>query len=152
MYYDKRFQWDIAFPFVAFSHEQIKATTTGSFLLTGRAKFKAIAEQLLNVNQEVLADIGKHMSEGETVRALTANEKMCFQIIKDLDHVSGKVKGSITSKKYMCNEIWSLIVALGASLWYITLSLANNKHPICLYFAGHSQSFCPGPLSADKRC
>ena len=151
MYYDKRFQWDIAFPFVAFSHEQIKATTTGAFLLTERAKFKVIAEWLLNVNQEVLADIGKCMSEGETVRALTADEKMCFQIIKDLDHVSGKVKGSITSKKYMHNEIWSLIVALGAPLWYITLSLADNKHHICLYFAGHSQSFCPWPLSADKR-
>jgi hypothetical protein len=151
MYYDKRFQRDIAFPFVAFSHEQIKASTTGAFLLTERAKFKAVAERLLNVNQEVLADIGKRMSEGETVKALTADEKMCFQIIKDLDHVSGKVKGSITSKKYMRNEIWSLIVALGAPLWYITLSPADNKHPICLYFAGQSQSFSPWPLSADKR-
>ncbi|KAF8223232.1 hypothetical protein L208DRAFT_1317996, partial [Tricholoma matsutake] len=61
------------------------------------------------------------------------------------------VKGSITSKKYMHNEIWSLIVALGAPLWYITLSPADNKHPICLYFAGQSQSFSPCPLSADNR-
>ena len=33
MYHDKRFQRDPAFPFVAFSHEQIKASTTGGFLL-----------------------------------------------------------------------------------------------------------------------
>ena len=37
----------------------------------------------------------------------TDEEKLCFQLIKDLDHVGGHVKGSATSKKYMRNEIWS---------------------------------------------
>ncbi|KIM38063.1 hypothetical protein M413DRAFT_44421, partial [Hebeloma cylindrosporum] len=32
MYHDKRFQVDINFPFVAFSHEQVKASTSQSFL------------------------------------------------------------------------------------------------------------------------
>jgi hypothetical protein len=38
MYHDKRFQTDINFPFVAFSHEQIKASTTGGFLLAETKK------------------------------------------------------------------------------------------------------------------
>jgi hypothetical protein len=33
MYHDKRFQTDPNFPFIAFSHEQIKASATKSFLL-----------------------------------------------------------------------------------------------------------------------
>ena len=34
----------------------------------------------------------------------------------------------------MHSEIWSMIVYMGAPVWYITLSPANNKHPVCLYF------------------
>jgi hypothetical protein len=37
MYHDKRFQLDISFPFVAFSHEQIKSATTSGFLLAETA-------------------------------------------------------------------------------------------------------------------
>lgn len=71
----------------------------------------------------------------ETVKPTTDEEAACFQLINDLDHINGKVSGSTTSKKYMCSEIWSLIAYMGASLWYITLSPADNKHPLCLYFA-----------------
>ena len=47
----------------------------------------------------------------------------------------------------MRNEIWSLIAMKGAPSWYITLSPADEKHPICLYFAGEKQKFCPEVLS-----
>ena len=33
MYHDKRFQHDVCFSFVAFSHQQVKSSTTGGFLL-----------------------------------------------------------------------------------------------------------------------
>ena len=39
------------------------------------------------------------MSEGELVQPQNEDEELCFQVIRDLDHVSGRVKGSITSKK-----------------------------------------------------
>ena len=39
MYHDKSFQTDGNFPFVAFSHEQIKANTTQSFLLADKSRF-----------------------------------------------------------------------------------------------------------------
>ena len=139
MYHDKRFQRDVSFPFVAFSHEQVKASTTGGFLLAETQKFNEIANRLLNVNQDVLEKIAKRMSVGEIVKPSTEDESACFQLIRDLDHIDGKVSGSITSKRYMRSEIWSLITYLGAPLWYITLSPADNKHPICLYFADNKE-------------
>jgi Helitron helicase-like domain at N-terminus/PIF1-like helicase len=139
MYHDKRFQRDVCFPFVAFSHQQIKASTTGGFLLAETQKFNEIANRLLNVNQTVLENIAKRMSDGEVVKPSTEDESACFQLIRDLDHVDGKVSGSITSKKYMRSELWSLIAYLGAPVWYITLSPADNKHPICLYFADNKE-------------
>ena len=107
MYHDKRFQKDICFPFVAFSHEQVSASTTGGFLLADRNNFSEIAERLLNVNQEVLEDLAKRMSfKGEVVKLSTDDEQACFQLIRDLDSVDGRVSGLITSKKYMHSEIY----------------------------------------------
>jgi hypothetical protein len=60
-----------------------------------------------------------------------------------LDHVGGKISGSVTSKKYMRNEIWSLIAHQGAPLWYITLSPADVKNPIALYYADQDVTFKP---------
>jgi hypothetical protein len=68
-------------------------------------------------------------------------EKICFQLIKDLDHVGDHVKGSATSKKYMRNEIWSLILYLDAPSWFITFAPTDNKHPICLYYAETQEKF-----------
>ena len=139
MYHDKRFQRDVCFPFVAFSHQQVKASTTGGFLLAETQKFDEITNRLLNVNQDVLENIAKRMSNGEIVKPSTEDERACFQLIRDLDHIDGKVSGSITSKRYMRNEIWSLIAYLGAPVWYITLTPADNKHPISLYFADNKE-------------
>ena len=54
------------------------------------------------------------MTEGERVKPETEEEKLCFKLINDLDHGNGHVPGSITQKKYMRNEIWSLISYFGA--------------------------------------
>ena len=128
IYHNKRFQKDPAFPFVAFSHEQIKASTTGGFLLAETNKFDDIANRLLRVDQEVLSSIADRISKGEQVKPSNQEETDCFQLIQDLDHMGGKVSGSVTSKKYMRNKIWLLIAHEGAPLWYITLSPADVKN------------------------
>ena len=97
MYHDKRFQQDPAFPFVAFSHQQIKASTTGGFLLAETNKFDDIAHRLLRVDQEILSSIADRMSKGELVKPSNQEETDCFQVIRDLDHIGGKVSGSVTS-------------------------------------------------------
>ena len=110
-------------------------------MLAEKAKFHGIAERLLNVDQTVLQNIAKRMSEGELVQPQNEDEELCFQVIRDLDHVSGRVKGSITSKKYMRNELWSLMAYTSAPFWYFTISPADIKHPICLYYADTKQTF-----------
>ena len=87
-----------------------------------------------------MADITENLSNGEYFVPESDTEKACFQVLRDLDHVAGKVKGSTTSKKYMHNEIWSLIAFAGAPSWYITLSPADIQHPICIYYADRVQT------------
>ena len=151
MYHDKNFQTDIYFPFVAFSHSQMKQTSTQSFLLVDKARFQNITEQLLNLDQNVLADITEKLSNGEHFVPESDREKACFQVLHDLDHVAGKVKSSTTSKKYMCNEIWSLIAFAGAPSWYIILSPADIQHPICIYYADNKEEFNPEFLPYNER-
>lgn len=151
MYHDKRFQMDAYFPLVAFNHEQIKKSTTGGYLLTERRNFDDVADRLMNIDTGVLEDLSKRLTRGDRVKPETPEEKACYALISDLDHVAGHVQGSVTSKKYMRNEIWSLISYLGAPSWFITFAPADNRHPIALYFADTKETFSPQILT-DKQC
>ncbi|TFK60038.1 hypothetical protein BDN72DRAFT_779916, partial [Pluteus cervinus] len=151
MYHDKRFQTDSYFPFVAFSHEQIKACTTGGFLTTDRGNFDQISDRLLALNPAALDSLANRLGAGEIVHAETEEEKNCYQVMRDLDHVGGHVPGSTTNKKYMRNEIWSLIAAKGAPAWFITLSPADVKHPICIYYADTNEEFKPKIMEHGDR-
>jgi hypothetical protein len=151
MYHDKRFQKDVYFPFVAFSHSQIKSCASGAYLLAERKKFGEITNRILSLDQDILADIAKRMSVGELVKPQTDAEKDCFQVIRDLDLIAQHVDGSVTSKKYMRSEIWSLMARYGAPSWYITISPADVKHPICLYFADTDEVFSPDLRPYDER-
>ncbi|KIL57946.1 hypothetical protein M378DRAFT_15905 [Amanita muscaria Koide BX008] len=151
MYHDKRFQTDPNFPFIAFSHEQVKTASSNSFLLAEKRIFDDISGRLLSIDGQALNSILERMSKDEFVEPITDGEKQCFQLIRDLDHVSGTVKGSNTSKKWMRNEIWSLVAHCGAPFWYITLSPADVKHPICLYYSGSDELFEPTILPYDER-
>ena len=51
----------------------------------------------------------------------------------------------------MRNEICSLISFQGAPSWYITLSPADNKHPISLYYADTQEEFTPVLQSKSKK-
>ncbi|KAF5347665.1 hypothetical protein D9758_014859 [Tetrapyrgos nigripes] len=125
-YHDKQFQTDITFPFVAFSHEQIKAATSNGFAMTELQSFPAIADHT------VLTNIIQRLERGEMVRPETEEEKACFSIIQDLDHVGGGVKG--------------------APSWYITFAPSDTTHPLCLYYAGTHEKFQPNlKLPDDDR-
>ena len=153
MYHDKRFQTDINFPFVAFSHEQMMANTTQSFLLVEQKRFGEISNHLMNVNQAILDNLTKRLESGEHIQLNTESDsvKQCFQLLHDLDAISGRMHSSTTSKKYMRNEIWSLTNHLGSPSWYITLSPADIHHPICIYFADTREKFTPEMPSYDDR-
>jgi hypothetical protein len=151
LYHDKRFQKDPFYPLVAFNQEQIKQCTTGGYLVTERHYFNDISQRLLHVNMDVLTDLSARLSKGERFKPETNEEKDCYQLISDLDHIAGNVEGSMSSKKYMRNEIWSLISYLGAPTWFITFAPADNRHPICLYYADDKTAFNP-EIRTDKEC
>ena len=106
MYHNKRFQKDHKFCLIAFNHEQIKDCTTGGYLLTEKNNFDDVARRLLNIKTDVLKDLSQHLLSGKKINVQTEDEKACFDVLKDIDHVGGHVSGSITNKKYMRNEIW----------------------------------------------
>jgi len=111
--------------------------------MTKRKNFNNIAYRLSQLNTETVANLSKRMMKGENVIPETDNEKQCFQVLQDLECISEKVDGSISSKKKMCNEIWSLTSYLGPPTWFITFSPADVKHPISLYFADTKKTFRP---------
>ncbi|KAJ7829637.1 hypothetical protein B0H14DRAFT_2253899, partial [Mycena olivaceomarginata] len=94
----KRFQEDTYFPMIAFNHEQMQASSLGSKLLAKRSSFNSIMQRLSAVNPEVAANIADRMAQGERVQPHTQAEKICFDLLKDLDGAAYKVMGSITSK------------------------------------------------------
>ena len=151
MYHDKRFQKDPYFPLIAFNHEQIKQSTSAGYLLAEKTKFDDISKCLLDVDLSALSSLASRMEKGDVVVPETEEEKVCFQLIKDIDHVGGHVKGSVTSKKYMRNEIWALISFIGAPSWFITFAPADVKHPISLYYADTEQTFDPCIRSYEER-
>jgi len=151
MYHDKRFQTDVDFPFVAFSHAQMKTSSTQGFLLVDRANFSDMSSRLMNVHWPTMDDLAKRMEGGEYVKPSSPEEITCFKVIQDLDAISVKMHGSTASKKIMRNEIWALIARLGAPCWYITLSPADNRHPLCIYYAGTDEMFNPIPLPYADR-
>jgi hypothetical protein len=53
----------------------------------------------MNIDIRVLSDLSRRLAQGEIIRPSTNGEKACYKLITDLDHVSGHVKGSITTKK-----------------------------------------------------
>ncbi|KAJ7246523.1 hypothetical protein C8J57DRAFT_1438223 [Mycena rebaudengoi] len=151
MYHDKRFQTDLYFPMVAFNELQIKAGKTGSHLLAKKKHFGSVVDRISHLDSAVLSDIMAKLRAGKKIIPTTDAEKACFELLDDLDHVGNHVQGSLTSRKYMRNEIWSLTAFKGAPSWFITFSPFDNNHPLCLYYADEEIKFSPGIRSSDER-
>ena len=105
----------------------------------------------MNVDWTTLSSLITQLESGEHVNPSSDSERQCFQLIHNLDAVSGRMHGSTTSKKYVRNEIWSLINYLSSPSWYITLSPADIQHPICIYFANSDNKFTPNLPGYDDR-
>jgi hypothetical protein len=81
------------------------------------------------------------LGDGELIKPVTKEKTDCFHILTDLDHIGGKVNGSITAKKHQRSEIWSLTAYEDVPTWYITIAPVDSKSPICLYFASGDEKF-----------
>ncbi|KAF5336784.1 hypothetical protein D9758_017713 [Tetrapyrgos nigripes] len=143
MYYDKRFQFEPSFSIIAFNVEQMKHSNDGGFITTHCKKINNIADRIRNIDSKVLDDMYTRFKNKEHVVPANEREKSCLQLINDVDAAASRVQGSVTSKKHMRNEIWSLINKIGSPSWFITISPADVNHTICLYFADVDQEYKP---------
>ncbi|KAF5337331.1 hypothetical protein D9611_002867 [Ephemerocybe angulata] len=143
MYHDKRFQNEPNFPFVSFSHEQMMLTSTHGHISVDKPRFPEMANRLLSLDPLVLKTVTTRLINGERVKPQTEMEKNCWKVFHDLDCVMGKVEGSITTKKNMRAEVWSLVASCGSPSWYFTMSPADVRHPLCLYYAGDDTTYQP---------
>ncbi|KAF5343728.1 hypothetical protein D9758_016524 [Tetrapyrgos nigripes] len=143
MYHDKRFQLEPSFSIIAFNVEQMKQSNDGGFIITHRKNINSIAERIWNIDSNVLDLMYNRFKNKERVVPSNEQEKACLQLINDVDATASRVQGSVTSKKHMRNEVWSLINKIGSPSWFITISPADVNHPICLYFADTDQEFKP---------
>ncbi len=110
---------------LALNHGQIKKFTTGQYILADKSKFEDTANWLLNIKAETLTDVIQKLKTSP-VRPNTDNEKAHFKVPNDLDHVAYKVQKSITCKKYMRNEGWSL-VAYYYGLLHLHLLISSTQ-------------------------
>jgi hypothetical protein len=151
LYHDKRFQMDTYFPMVAFNHEQMKGSSVGSKLVANRSGFHVIARRLRSVDPNVAENIANRMVKGEHVVPTTEAEKVCFDVLRDLDHVGGHVMGSISSKKNMRNEIWSTTAFFNAPTWFVTAAWSDLHHPLAIYYAQTDTIYHPEICSSEER-
>ncbi|KAF5352083.1 hypothetical protein D9758_009372 [Tetrapyrgos nigripes] len=137
MYHDKRFQLEPSFSIIAFNVEQMKQSNDGGFIITHRRNISEIADRICKI------DMYNRFKNKERVVPANDQEKACLQLINDVDAGASRVQGSVTSKKHMRNEVWSLINKIGSPSWFITVSPADVNHPICLYFADTDHVYKP---------
>jgi hypothetical protein len=150
MYYDKCFQHDQIFSLIAFNHQQIKNSRDGGYLLTLKQNFPEVTSRLSRVHVNTLDNLIARLKEGH-VSPQTEEEKTCFQLLNDIDYVASHVDGSVTSRRWMRNEIWSLSYYLGAPSWFITFAPADINHPMALYFASDNQTYFPSIPDHNQR-
>jgi hypothetical protein len=143
LYHDKRFQEDGQFIIVAFNHQLICQGTMGSFMLVKRNNFNKIAETIQKISSAVLSMIAEKLRLNGRYVPQTRKEKECFSLLNQIEYVESHVSSSLANKKYQHNELWSLIAFKNALQWFMTLSPADNKHPLYLYLALHDIEFCP---------
>jgi hypothetical protein len=142
-YSDRRFQMESHFVITAFNHQQIKTSSSKSFVMVKRGNFASVAESIKEVNPAVLSSISQRMKDGERVVPQTDMEKRCFRLLEQIERVGGHVDGSLAKRKFMRNELWSLVSFKGAPNWYITISPADNRHPLAIYWAGLPEPYKP---------
>ncbi|KAF9035661.1 hypothetical protein BDZ89DRAFT_946844, partial [Hymenopellis radicata] len=141
MYHDKRFQRDNNFHFAVFSHRQLKQSSNQGYLVTDRPKFDDISNRILNIKIDVMTYISEGLKKNGFFNPKSEDEKECYQLLRDIDLVAGKVDGSLSSKKFYRNELYSLMLSEGAPSWYVTLTPSDFTHPICLYWATENEKF-----------
>ncbi|KAF6741293.1 hypothetical protein DFP72DRAFT_958916, partial [Ephemerocybe angulata] len=143
MYHDKRFQMDSNLIIVMLNHKLITQSSNGSFITMKRNNFARTAETINQLDAGVLLTIAERLRNGGRFFPQTPEERKASILMDHVEIVGNHVDGSLARKKYQRSEIWSLINFRNAPSWFITISPADSKHPLCVYWAGKDIEFKP---------
>ncbi|KAF5320606.1 hypothetical protein D9611_013752 [Ephemerocybe angulata] len=143
MYHDKRFQVDANFIIILENHKLITQSSKGSFISMRRNNFSKVADAISKLDPGVLLTIAERLKNGGRFFPQTPEEGKCSKLMDQLDVVGSYVDGSLARKKYQRGEIWSLINFMNTPSWFITVSPADSKHPLCIYWASRDVEFKP---------
>ena len=141
----------VPFSLVVLNHEQVKSSATGSIVTCKKGNFEAITNRILSADVDSMDAVIQKLSKGGQFDLSSESEKKCFDIINDLDHVGQFVQGSRTNKRYMRNEIWSIIAARGAPSWFITFAPMDQNNPISIYHGAEDTTIFPQIFKKEER-
>ena len=133
----------VPFSLVVLNHEQVKSSTTGSIVTCEKGNFKATTNHILSADGESMDTVIQKLSKCGQFDLSSESEKRCLDIINDRDHVAQFVQGSRTNRRYMRNEIWSIVTAHGAPSWFITFAPINQNNPISTYHGAEDPTIFP---------
>ena len=98
-YYDRRFQTDEYFCFVAFNQEQITRSSDGGYVLVEKRKVPDVASKILDLDMNVLTTLINRGRMNGFIKPETEEERRCYQVLSLIDHVAGHVPASATQKR-----------------------------------------------------
>ncbi|KAF6741985.1 hypothetical protein DFP72DRAFT_831843, partial [Ephemerocybe angulata] len=142
-YHDKRFQKDSGFIIVLQNHNLIRQSSGGSFITMKRNNFTQTAETIKKLDPGVLLTISERLRNGGRFYPQTPEERKVATLMDHVETIGSHVDGSLARKKYQRGEIWSMINYLNTPSWFITISPADSKHPLCVYWASKDIEFKP---------
>ncbi|KAF6755126.1 hypothetical protein DFP72DRAFT_750590, partial [Ephemerocybe angulata] len=136
---------------VLFNQSLISQSSSGSFITMKRRNFLKTADAIEKLDATLLLAISERTKNGGRFIPQTPEEQRCATLMENVDVVGNHVDGSLAKKKYQRGQIWSLIHFMNAPAWFITISPADSKHPLCVHWASRDVEFKPEIKGSKER-
>ena len=80
--------------------------------------------------------VTERVAQGDSITANNDDERRVLQLMKDVNVVTGHVKGSLSARVQMQNKIRGLMIDKGLPSFFITINLADVYNPLVKFLAG----------------
>ena len=134
---DKRFQQHYSFMFVVFNVLQRRKLLLHTSLKVNRNNFTSWAERFACVSTAAINSLALRASSGVQPIPASHDERLAFELMKEVKAISCNVPGSPESRLTMRNEIRANILSLGVPSFFITVNPADVYNPVVKFLAGN---------------
>ena len=108
-----------------------------------KGNFETITNCILSADGDSMDTVIQKLPKGGQFDLSSESEKRSFDIINNIDHVGQFVQRLRTNRRYMRNEIWSIIATRGAPSWFITFAPIDQNNPISIYHGAEDTTVFP---------